>query len=221
MKYPYPTEEHTVQTSKKIDTPYLVGITGGSGAGKTVLLKALLESLGTRQVCFISQDNYYKPREEQPLDGNGVQNFDLPTSIDAQAYAKDIKALKEGNTIKLQEYTFNNDAATPQELTFYPAPIIIVEGIFVMYFEEVAKQLDLKVFIEAKPHIKLKRRILRDRDERGYPLEDVLYRFEKHVMPTYEKYILPFKDSSDLIIPNNTDFSKGLKVLLAYLKTMV
>ena len=103
-------------------------------------------------------------------------------------------------------------------LTFHPAPVIVVEGIFVLYYPELSDLLDLKIFIDAKDHIKLKRRIIRDKVERGYDLDDVLYRYEMHVMPTYEKYIKPFKNDADLIIPNNLNFDKGLEVIRTYLK---
>ena len=98
---------------------------------------------------------------------------------------------------------------------------IYTEGIFVFYFPEISKLLDLKVFIDAQEHIKLKRRIIRDKEERGYDLEDVLYRYEKHVAPTYAKYIKPFKQDADIIVPNNTNFNKSLEILVAYLKGKV
>lgn len=201
--------------------PFIVGITGGSASGKTLFLKSLLDSFEPHQVSLVSQDNYYKPRESQPIDENGVHNFDMPQSIDFDQYAADIRSLKEGKRVIRQEYTFNNAAVRPKQLIFEPAPVIVVEGIFVFYFSEVSDLLDLKVFIDAKDFIKLKRRIVRDRDERGYDLEDVLYRYEKHVAPTYDKYIKPFKNDADIVIPNNHSFKKGLDVLIAYLKTKV
>ena len=104
-------------------------------------------------------------------------------------------------------------------LTFAPAPVVVVEGIFVLYYPELAALLDLKIFIDAKDHIKLKRRIIRDKVERGYDLDDVLYRYENHVMPTYEKYIKPFKSEADLIIPNNLNFDRAMDVLRTYLRS--
>lgn len=202
-------------------TPYIVGITGGSASGKTLFLTSLLKSFSKEQISLVSQDNYYKPRHMQPKDENGVHNFDTPFSIDFEQYAKDIAALKSGNSISKQEYTFNNPNKTPEMITIHPAPIVVVEGIFVFYFPELANLLDLKVFIDAKEHIKLKRRIIRDKEERGYDLDDVLYRYEKHVAPTYEKYIKPFRSDADIVIPNNSHFEKGLDVLISYLKTKI
>ena len=204
-----------------MEKPYIVGITGGSASGKTFFLKSLLGAFTPDEICLVSQDNYYRPRELQPKDENGVYNFDTPHSIDFDQYAQDIESLKEGKRVLRQEYTFNNPDARPAMLEFKPAPVVVVEGIFVFYFPELTKHLDLKVFIEAEEHIKLKRRIIRDRDERGYDLEDVLYRYERHVAPTYNKYIKPFKGDADIVIPNNQGFRQALDVLIAFLKTKV
>jgi uridine kinase len=201
--------------------PYIVGITGGSASGKTLFLKSLLHAFAPHEICLISQDNYYKPRHEQPRDENGIYNFDTPFSIDFELYAQHIKDLRNGKQVIKQEYTFNNPQAVPAMLTLQASPIIVVEGIFVFYFPEIASLLDLKVFIDAAEHIKLKRRIVRDKDERGYDLEDVLYRYEKHVMPTYEKYIAPFKSDADIIIPNNLHFERGLEMLIVFLKSKI
>lgn len=201
--------------------PYIVGITGGSASGKTLFLDKLLNSFETNQVCLISQDNYYRPRHQQPIDDKGVHNFDMPNSIDFEQYALDIKKIQAGETVYRQEYTFNNPNKKPKILEFVPSPVVVVEGIFVLYYPELANLLDLKVFIDAKEYIKLKRRIVRDKVERGYDLDDVLYRYESHVMPTYEKYIEPFKHDADLIVPNNKNFDKALDVIKTYLRAKV
>lgn len=201
--------------------PYIVGITGGSASGKTLFLDKLLNSFEPNQICLISQDNYYKPRHQQPIDDKGVHNFDMPSSIDFEQYALDIKKIQAGETVYRQEYTFNNPNKKPKVLEFVPSPVVVVEGIFVLYYPELAKLLDLKVFIDAKEYIKLKRRIVRDKVERGYDLDDVLYRYESHVMPTYEKYIEPFKHDADLIVPNNRNFDKALDVIKTYLRAKI
>ncbi|MFT4033623.1 MAG: uridine kinase [Siphonobacter sp.] len=199
--------------------PFIVGITGGSASGKTLFLKSLLAAFSEEEITLISQDNYYRSRHEVPLDQHGVHNFDLPESIDFKQYAQDIHDLREGKTVTKLEYTFNNPDIVPKVLTFKPTPIIIVEGIFVFYFEEIANMLDLKVFIAAKNNIKLNRRIRRDAEERGYDINDVLYRWEHHVRPTYQQYIKPYKADADVVIPNNHHFERGLEMLICYLKT--
>ena len=126
-----------------------------------------------------------------------------------------------GDTITREEYTFNNKEATPQILTFEPAPIIIVEGIFVFHYKKMRNLFDLKIFLHAKENLKVIRRIKRDRVERNYPLEDVLYRYENHVMPTFEKYILPYLDSADIVINNNKKFDMGLAVMKGFLRSKI
>ncbi len=201
--------------------PFIVGITGGSASGKTYFLNSLMDSFGSNEVCLISQDNYYRSLDEVPLDENGVHNFDLPQAINHERYAQHIIELREGHSIEQIEYTFNNPNIVPKVLTFQSAPIIVVEGIFVFYFKEIADLLDLKIFIDAKEHIKLKRRIIRDQVERGYDLTDVLYRWENHVFPTYEQFIKPSKADADIIVPNNRNFTKGLEVVRSYLKGLI
>jgi len=198
--------------------PLIVGMTGGSASGKTLFLSSLMKIFHEDDICLVSQDNYYKSRDSQPVDENGVKNFDTPLSIDFDAFRYDLEQLKSGHTVTRQEYTFNNPQVTPRQLVFKPSPIIIAEGIFVFYHKELSDLFDLKLFIEAKNYLMLKRRITRDAVERGYDLDDVLYRYEKHVAPTFEKYIEPLKHEADIIIPNNHHFQNALQVVVAYLK---
>lgn len=198
--------------------PYIIGITGGSGSGKTSLLKELTNSFSSTDICVISQDDYYKPKDEQVKDQLGIENFDLPRSINSNELVTDIIKLIAGEIVEREEYIFNNVDAEPKTLVFKPAPIIIVEGLFVFHFQEIRKLLDLKVFMHAKENLKVIRRIKRDRLERNYPLDDVLYRYEKHVMPTFEQYIAPYIDKADIIINNNTNFIPALDVLKSFLR---
>lgn len=198
--------------------PYLIGVTGGSGSGKTSFIKALRETFSEKQLCIISQDEYYRPIEELYVDENGKTNFDLPYSIDDERFKKDLERLMAGETIVLPEYTFNNPLAKPGVLTFFPAPVIIVEGIFVFHFNTIMDMLDLKIFIHAKENLKVIRRIKRDETERNYPLEEVLYQYEHHVLPSYEKYIGPYKEEANIIINNNSDFKAALEVVNGFIR---
>ena len=198
--------------------PYLIGISGGSGSGKTSVIQKLRGLFSEDQLCIISQDEYYHPREKQIWDQAGYQNFDLPESIDHNAFGTDINKLIGGETVTKSQYTFNNPTVESQSLTFRPAPVIIVEGLFVLYFDDIRDLLDLKIFIDAEDIIKLKRRIIRDAGERNYPIEDVLHRYEHHVLPSYRNYIEPFKRQADLVINNHVSFEKSIDVLSALIE---
>lgn len=196
----------------------IIGITGGSGSGKTSLIRTLKDRFTTDEVCFISQDDYYLPRERQEVDGLGIKNFDRPGSIDKEAFRKDIKRLMKGLVVEREEYTFNNPEHKASTVTFEPAPVIIVEGLFVLHFKKIRKLLDVRVFLQTKENLKVIRRIRRDQVERNYPLDDVLYRYEHHVLPTFEKYIRPHIDDCDIIINNNRMFDTGVNVLTGFIK---
>jgi|GEM_PF-28369 len=201
--------------------PFIVGITGGSASGKTSFLNELMSAFPKEQICLISQDNYYRDLASIAVDNQGVHNFDLPETIDHLRYAQHIQELREGGIVEQLEYTFNNPNIIPQIMTFRPAPIIVVEGIFVFYFREIADLLDLKIFIDAKNSIKLERRLKRDAEERGYDLDDVMYRWKYHVQPTYKQFIKPYRAEADIVIPNNVHYRKGLNVVISYLKTKI
>lgn len=201
-----------------MERPLVIGITGGSGSGKTTFIDMLREGFTDREICLLSMDNYYRPRAEQKLDKQGVYNFDLPSAILKKEYLADLKRLIDGQIVERQEYVFNNELATPRTLHFYPAPVIITEGLFVFHYKKVQQLLDLRIFLHAKDNLKVVRRIKRDRVERNYPLEDVLYRYEHHVMPAFEQYVDPYRESADLIVNNNSDFNMGLRVVRGFLE---
>lgn len=201
--------------------PFLVGLTGLSGSGKTTFLNRLQEAFSESDLCVISQDNYYKNKEEQEQDSKGIHNFDLPTSINRAAFYQDIVQLLEGKVVQREEYTFNNSLATPKMLTFEPRRIVLIEGLFIYYYEEIRKLLQLKLFLHAQETTAFTRRIKRDRLERNYPLEDVLYRYQQHVLPSYERYIKPFQKEADIVVNNHRNFEMGLEVVTAYLKSLL
>ncbi len=198
---------------------YVIGINGGSGSGKTTLIRELRSRFDSKDLCLISMDNYYKPEAEQELDPNGVINFDLPSCFNNEAFIGDLKKLRDGQTVHLKEYVFNDPLTAPRTLVFEPAPILVIEGIFIFYEKAIRDLLDLKVFVHAKDHLKVIRRIKRDQVERHYPIDDVLYRFENHITPAYERYISPFIEEAHIIINNNESLQKGLDVLSGFIQS--
>jgi uridine kinase len=187
-----------------MNKPFIIGIAGGSGSGKTFFLKCFLEHFRSSEVCLVSQDDYYFPiPPDMTAEENKLFNFDLPDTIDHSHFEEDITKLLNWEPIIKKEYTFNNPNAIPKMLEIKPAPILIVEGLFILHFKKIAALLDLKIFIEADNEIALQRRLKRDLIERGYSHDDVMYKWINHVVPAYKEFLLPYKNECDQVIANN------------------
>ncbi|MDH5597529.1 MAG: uridine kinase [Cyclobacteriaceae bacterium] len=201
--------------------PYIIGITGGSASGKTKIVSELANRFPKDQIAIISQDDYYLSEEEQPLDREGISNFDTLDSLDSKGLLDDLNKLLSGESISREKYNFNNPKVEVDSFEVHPAPVIILEGLFIFQFRELNELIDLKIFVDARDHVKIKRRIERDNIERGYDLDDVLYRYEHHVIPAYDRYIEPQKHIADLIIPNNRSFESAMEVLEIFIKNKI
>ncbi len=184
--------------------PFIIGVAGGSGSGKTFFLNCFLNHFDNSEISLISQDDYYKPIATQPLDENGWVNFDLPICIDSQKLLEDLQTLIAGGSVQKKEYTFNVAETEARMLTIDPAPIIVVEGLFIFHYQELASLLDMRIFLDAEEELTLNRRIKRDTVERGYTKDMIMYQWVNHVMPAYNNYLLPYKHTADKVIINNT-----------------
>lgn len=195
---------------------YLVGVAGGSGSGKTTLVRALRDLLPPGSVSIVSRDDYYLPLAQQRLDANGRVNFDLPGALDLDLLCEDLRCLAQGEAVYRQEYHFELKAE-PKWMEIAPAPVILVEGLFLMQHQGLRDLFDLKVFVEASEAVQLHRRIMRDGRERGYSRADVEYQWEHHVMPAYRNHLLPYRGQCDLHLVNELHFERGLQVLRDHL----
>lgn len=193
--------------------PYLVGVTGGSASGKTSFLREIGTLFSNKEVCILSQDNYYKPTDQQPLDEKGNINYDLPECIDLEAFKNDMLQLHSGIDVKRREYRFQHEEQMGDWIHFPTAPIIIIEGLFIFYREDISEHFNLKIFVEAEEQRQLQRRVKRDTQERNIPEDYVHYQWNHHVMPAYRKYLEPYKTQADIIINNNDHFNNSLKVV--------
>ena len=201
--------------------PYFVGIAGGSGSGKTSLIRALKAVMPEGSICVVSQDDYYHPIEQQVSDENGKVNFDLPGAIDLDAMVDDLRRLAKGEPIQRKEYTFNNDAKEASWFELKPAPVIVTEGLFVLDHVPTRDHFDLKVYVEASEDTQLQRRLLRDAAERGYGPDDVHYQWTNHVLPAYRQYLLPHRHLCDLHVVNEYTYDKAVAVLRDHLMRAV
>ena len=194
-----------------MNKPYIIGIAGGSGSGKTFFLKSFLEHFTADEVSLVSQDDYYfRVAHKMTSEENKVYNFDLPSTIDHEHFQQDISRLFNNETVIKPEYTFNNPNAVPKMLEIKPAPILIVEGLFILHFRDIADMLDMKIFIEADEEVAMERRMKRDLIERGYSRDDAMYKWVNHVLPAYKEFLLPYKDECDRVIINNSHVAQDI-----------
>lgn len=202
--------------------PYVIGISGGSGAGKTFFLNCFLENFSQHQICLISQDNYYKKvSENMTAEENRNHNFDLPECVEIELFEKDVSDLLAEQTIYKHQYTFNNPLAKAKILEIKSAPILIIEGLFIYHCPNLIQLFDYKIFIDAPEEIALKRRVKRDATERGYSLDDVHYKWNNHVKPAYHKYLLPHRNNCDLIVQNNVNETQSILDICRSVSDMV
>ena len=199
----------------------IIGITGGSGSGKTSILRLIRKQFAPGQVCIISQDDYYQPRSVQRPDQDGYLNFDLPSALDLDTFEKDIRTLAAGLSVHRPSYQFNNKSEDSKAVELIPAPVIVLEGLFLYAKPSLVKLIEYSVYMHAKEDLKLIRRIRRDIDERNYSLEEILHRYQHHVMPSYATYIRHLREHVDLVINNNESYQKGLEILLAFIASRV
>ena len=198
----------------------IIGIAGISGAGKTYIINKIKEEFESN-VSVLSMDNYYRKIQEQTKDSNGIENFDLPEAINVENLIKDIKELVNGNVIKLTIYQFNNPNKSEEITSIYPRKILIVEGLFTFHYHQINELFDYRIFVEADLELTLNRRLKRDIEERNIDSKMVYYQWENHVLPSYFKFILPYKEKSDLVFVNEDKNENSIKDLIKSLNQLI
>jgi uridine kinase len=205
----------------KNNKSFLVGLAGGSASGKTTFIREISKKFEDNQVCVISQDHYYKGLSEQLRDENGIVNFDHPLGIDFTRIKKDIRKLLKGKPVDIVEYTFNNPEIFPKQITYQPAPIILLEGLFVFADKGLNAMYDYRLYIDADEDVTLDRRLKRDTTERGMTLDEVMYQWDNHVKPAYDQFLKPHKKDSDYVIHNTDNFDDSLTHVTAKFRDVI
>ena len=191
----------------------ILAITGGSGAGKSTVLNGLKAHFGDR-LSMLSLDDYYRPKEVLPIDENGETNFDVPEAIDHVSLHADILKLARGERVSFETYTYNKSMMQSELAVIEPREWLVVEGVFVLCYPEVAALSNVKAYIDASPEVRLARRKHRDMTVRGYTPDEVDYQWKPHVRPADLAHIEPCREGCDVIIDNDEDWRVGLAQLI-------
>jgi uridine kinase len=179
----------------------IIGISGGTGSGKTTVANRILETVNAKDVVFIQQDSYYRNLKDLPLDYRQLANFDHPDAIDNDLLVNHIKKLKAGAPVELPIYDFRTHTRLTDTLRIEPKPIVIVEGILIFSDPRLLKQMDVKVFVDTPDDVRFIRRLKRDLAERGRTVDSVIEQYLATVRPMHMQFVEPSKRYADVIIP--------------------
>lgn len=180
--------------------PFIVGIAGGTGSGKTTLALKLAGMLGTDMAALIDADAYYKDLSHLPLEQRHHINFDHPDALDTRLLIEHIQTLKQCRAVSKQLYDFAAHTRTPGTNTVNPRPIVLVDGMLIFAVDGLSRLFDLKVFVDEEADIRLLRRILRDSKERGRTIDMIADQYLRYVKPMHDQFVEPSKKRADIII---------------------
>lgn len=177
----------------------VIGVAGGTGSGKTTLVKALVNRFGDN-ITVLSHDNYYKRHDELSYEERTKLNYDHPDAFDTELMIQDLKALKRGETIHCPVYDYAIHNRTEETVEIKPTKVVIVEGILIFQNKELRELLDIKIFVETDADVRILRRALRDVEERGRSLESVVNQYLTTVKPMHEQFVEPTRKFADIIV---------------------
>lgn len=196
----------------------IVGIAGGTGSGKTTVVRKIIENLPKGEVAVLSQDSYYRDNSHLPIDERQEINFDHPDSLEFELLVAHLKLLKQGKTIQEPIYSYLTCTRAAETNPIVPRDVIIVEGILILTNEELRKLMDIKIFVYADADDRLDRVIKRDIIERGRSVDKVLERYQKSVKPMHLQFIEPSMRYADIIIPEGGHNKVGINVLCSIIE---
>jgi uridine kinase len=201
--------------------PFMIGVAGGSGSGKTTIVKNLFKQLKGQQVTCISHDNYYKDLSHLTLAERKEINFDHPHSLDTALFVNHLTQLKAGQAIEMPTYSFEEFTRLEPTETVHPTQVIIVEGILVLDDKNLREQFDLKIFVDTDADIRLIRKLERDIKERGRTAEYVIYQYLTFTRPMHLEFVEPSKRYADIILPEGGDNTAALDLLQARIRELI
>lgn len=179
----------------------IIGISGGTGSGKTTVANRILESVSASEVVFLQQDSYYRNINDLPLDYRNIANFDHPDALDNDLLVNHVRRLKAGESVELPLYDFKTSTRLNETRHVESKPIVIVEGILIFVDPRLLEQMDIKVFVDTPDDIRFIRRLRRDLAERGRTVESVIEQYIGTVRPMHMQFVEPSKRHADVIIP--------------------
>jgi uridine kinase len=200
--------------------PFVIGVAGGSGSGKSTVTRQVLASVGPDMATVLYQDDYYLDQTEMSPEERRKTNYDHPDAFDWPLMMQHLQALRRGEPIEMPTYDFTAHNRASQTITLQPAPVIVVEGLFALYDAELRKMMSLKIFVDTAPDVRFIRRLQRDMAERGRTAESVINQYMDTVRPMHKQFIEPTKRRADVILPHGAN-DPAVDIITTKVKTLI
>lgn len=200
----------------------IIGIAGGTGSGKTTVVRKIVEALPENSVAVIPQDSYYNDQSHLPLEVRKLTNFDHPNAFEWSLLAKHIEDLRQGKPVEQPTYSYITCTRLEDTVHIEPKEVIIIEGIMALYDKKLRDLMDLKIYVDTLADERLLRVIERDTEERGHPLEMLITKYRHVLKPMHDEFVEPTKQYADIIIPNDgDDNSPAIEMMRAFIQGVV
>ena len=199
---------------------FVIGVAGGSGSGKTTVVRRIVDSLGLEHVTLLQHDRYYRDRNDLRLEERAALNYDHPNSLETDLLVRHVQQLRAGKPIDVPQYDFTRHARLSETETFQPRRALIVEGILVFTDAALRDLMDIKVFVDTDSDTRFIRRLQRDVAERGRTMESVIDQYLSTVRPMHLEFVEPSKRSADVIIPLGGHNTVAVDLLLTMLRSV-
>ena len=199
---------------------FVIGVAGGSGSGKTTVVRRIVDSLGPEQVTLLDHDRYYRDRNDLRLEERAALNYDHPDALETDLMVAHVRALKAGRSVDVPQYDFTRHARLSEIETFQPRRALIVEGILVFTDASLRDLMDIKVFVDTDSDTRFIRRLQRDVAQRGRTMESVIDQYQHTVKPMHLEFVEPSKRYADEIIPLGGHNTVAVDLLLTMLRSV-
>jgi len=201
--------------------PVILGVAGGSGSGKTTVVRAIVSALGTDHVTVIHHDAYYRDTSHLPMDTRAAINYDHPDALETELLVAHLDALRAGRDVHVPVYDFTSHARQPGAVTAPARRIIIVDGLLVLWHRELRDRMDIKVYVDTDPDVRFIRRLERDIGERGRSAPAVIRQYLETVRPMHLEFVEPSKRWADLIIPEGGHNTVAVDMLVTKVRAIL
>jgi uridine kinase len=198
----------------------IVGVAGGSGSGKTTVVRRIVESLGPDEVTLLDHDRYYRDRNDLRLEERAALNYDHPDALETDLLVSHVRELKAGRSVEVPRYDFTRHARLPETELFTPRRAVIVEGILVFTSAELRQLMDIKVFVDTDSDTRFIRRLMRGVADRGRTMDSVIEQYQSTVKPMHLEFVEPSKRYADVIIPVGGQNTVAVDLLLTLLRSV-